>query len=82
MKKQNLLLFILLAFAVLFPMTAFAAEDMKNGIGMKDGFVLIQGGTFQMGSPVGEPERSSGETQHSVTVGDLWDGTKDISDNS
>ncbi len=37
-----------------------------------DEFVLIQGGTFQMGSPEDEPWRSADETQHSVTVSDFY----------
>jgi formylglycine-generating enzyme required for sulfatase activity len=35
-------------------------------------FILIQGGTFTMGSPAGEPERGTDETQHRVTVGDFY----------
>ena len=34
-------------------------------------FVLIQGGSFLMGSPADEPWRSEDETQHSVTVSDF-----------
>ena len=39
---------------------------------ISDEFVLIQGGTFQMGSPEDEPWRSADETQHSVTVSDFY----------
>ena len=35
-------------------------------------FVLIQGGTFQMGSPESEAWRSADETQHTVTVSDFY----------
>lgn len=35
-------------------------------------FVLIKGGTFQMGSPDTEPWRSDDETQHTVTVNDFY----------
>lgn len=37
-----------------------------------EGFVLIEGGTFQMGSPESEAWRSEDETQHSVTVSDFY----------
>ena len=35
-------------------------------------FVRINGGTFQMGSPTNEPERSSDEIQHNVTVSSFY----------
>ena len=37
-----------------------------------DGFVLIRGGSFAMGSPEDEPWRSADETQHTVTVSDFY----------
>ncbi|MBC8532302.1 flavodoxin [Gehongia tenuis] len=37
-----------------------------------EGFILIEGGSFQMGSPDSEPWRSEDETQHSVTVSDFY----------
>lgn len=37
-----------------------------------EGLVLIQGGSFQMGSPDTEPWRSEDETQHPVTVSDFY----------
>lgn len=37
-----------------------------------EGFVLIGGGSFQMGSPDSEPWRSEDETQHTVTVSDFY----------
>lgn len=41
-------------------------------MGIPDDFVLIQGGSFQMGSPETEAWRSADETQHSVTVSDFY----------
>ena len=37
-----------------------------------ENFVLIKGGSFQMGSPDSEPWRSVDETQHTVTVSDFY----------
>lgn len=37
-----------------------------------EGFVRIEGGSFQMGSPDSEPWRSADETQHTVTVSDFY----------
>lgn len=42
-------------------------------------YTLINGGTFQMGSPESEPERSSDEIQHSVTVGNFYMSKTEIS---
>ena len=47
-----------------------------------DQFVLINGGTFQMGSPASEPERSSDETQHSVTVSSFYMAKTEVSQNN
>jgi formylglycine-generating enzyme required for sulfatase activity len=41
-------------------------QSLANSIGMQ--FRLIQAGTFKMGSPTSEGERSSDETQHEVTL--------------
>ena len=37
-----------------------------------EGFVLIEGGSFQMGSPDSEAWRSEDERQHFVTVSDFY----------
>ncbi|MCM1218035.1 MAG: SUMF1/EgtB/PvdO family nonheme iron enzyme [Lachnospiraceae bacterium] len=39
---------------------------------IEDGFILILGGTFEMGSPDGEAWRSDDETLHTVTVSDFY----------
>ena len=39
---------------------------------LEDGFVLVHGGSFAMGSPEDEPWRSVDETQHTVTVSDFY----------
>ena len=49
----------------IFPTSAPVSEPTE-------GFVLIEGGTFQMGSPASEPWRSADETQHTVTVSDFY----------
>jgi formylglycine-generating enzyme required for sulfatase activity len=39
-----------------------------------DNMVRINGGTFMMGSPASEPQRSDNETQHQVTVSSFYMG--------
>ena len=39
---------------------------------IEDGFILISGGTFEMGSPDEEAWRSDDETLHTVTVSDFY----------
>ena len=41
--------------------------------------VLINGGTFQMGSPATEPERDADETLHEVTVADFMMSQTEVS---
>ena len=91
MKKRTSLLSMLLALVLLFPIDAFAAaydaddivssgSDAAQETSLaEDGFVLVEGGTFTMGSPAGEPERSSDEIQHSVTVGNFYMAKTELS---
>ncbi len=44
-----------------------------------DDFVLINGGTFQMGSPTNEPEREADEVQHNVTVDSFYISKTELS---
>lgn len=55
--------------------TAGAAGE---AITPSDEFVLITGGTYQMGSPDSESWRSPDETLHSVTVGDFYMSTYEV----
>lgn len=52
--------------------TSTAAPTEEPVMQISDEFVLIQGGSFQMGSPENEAWRSTDETQHSVTVSDFY----------
>lgn len=47
------------------------SSDQEN-ISVPENFVLIKGGTFEMGSPETEAWRSDDETQHTVTVSDFY----------
>ena len=51
-----------------------AAPGQSGGqtASVEDGFVLIKGGSFAMGSPEDEPWRSTDETRHTVTVSDFY----------
>ncbi len=46
--------------------------SVSQTVPVEDGFVLIQGGSFAMGSPQEEPWRSEDETLHTVTVSDFY----------
>ncbi|MDE6726724.1 MAG: formylglycine-generating enzyme family protein, partial [Oscillospiraceae bacterium] len=54
------------------------ASDIQQEVNMPDDFVLIKGGTFEMGSPAAEAWRSDDETQHIVTVSDFYIGVYEI----
>ena len=44
-----------------------------------EGMVLVNGGTFLMGSPASEPERDADEVQHEVTVGSFYMAKNEVS---
>ena len=50
-----------------------------GGAAVDDGLVLIQGGTFTMGSPADEPWRSDDEVQHEVAVSDFYLSPTEVS---
>lgn len=56
-----------------------SGEDKNTGSGVGiPGFVLVKGGTFQMGSPDSESWRSADETLHPVTVSDFYMGQYEV----
>lgn len=54
------------------------SEQSAVSASASDGFVLIEGGTFQMGSPEDEAWRSEDETLHTVTVSDFYMGCCEV----
>jgi formylglycine-generating enzyme required for sulfatase activity len=52
--------------------------DGNAVVATPDGFVRIQGGTFVMGSPSSEVDRSSSEVQHQVTVSSFYMGKYEV----
>jgi formylglycine-generating enzyme required for sulfatase activity/flavodoxin len=48
------------------------AAETESGVVVQDGFLLIEGGSFLMGSPETENWRINDETQHTVTVSDFY----------
>lgn len=48
------------------------STESEMAIGAPEGFVLISGGSFQMGSPETESWRSPDETQHLVNLNDFY----------
>lgn len=53
-------------------MSTTPADSGNNPIEAPENFVLIKGGTFEMGSPDTEAWRSDDETRHTVTVSDFY----------
>ncbi|MDR1159565.1 MAG: SUMF1/EgtB/PvdO family nonheme iron enzyme [Syntrophomonadaceae bacterium] len=49
-----------------------------NNVNVPENFVLIQGGSFQMGSPDSEAWRGADEQQHTVTVSDFYMGRYEL----
>lgn len=60
-------------------MAFYAAMSKPEQSTVQDGFVEISGGSFTMGSPANEPERSSDEVQHSVTVSGFYMAPTEVS---
>jgi formylglycine-generating enzyme required for sulfatase activity len=54
----------------------FYVEDLGGGVKLE--MVFIPGGSFQMGSPRAEPERSENEIQHPVRVSSFWMGRYEV----
>ncbi len=48
------------------------ADNVDAPVSINDGFVMIKGGSFQMGSPESEAWRIDDETLHTVTVSDFY----------
>ena len=69
MKKKGILIVIIFLFFAL----SVSAQNKAP-----EGFVFIKGGTFTMGSPVNEPERSDDEVQHQVTVNSFYMGKYEV----
>lgn len=79
---------LLLSLSLIFYLAACSQTENDNGnnnetkltqssspeadMNIPDNFVLIKGGSFQMGSPDSEAWRSADETQHSVMVSDFY----------
>ena len=51
----------------------------ENGAEVVSDMMLIEGGTFTMGSPSDEPERYNDEVQHTVTVGSFYMAPTEVS---
>ena len=58
--------------------TSALRDETITAQGVDFDMVAIKGGTFQMGSPDTEPERSSDEKQHEVTVSDFQMGKYEV----
>ncbi len=52
--------------------SSLTGQSGGQTVSVEDGFVLIKGGSFAMGSPEDEPWRSADETRHTVTVSDFY----------
>ena len=58
---------------------SLSGETINNDVEIgEDGLILINGGTFEMGSPETEMQREEDETQHEVTVSDFYIGRYEV----
>ncbi len=68
--KKNRYWFIFLLSFILLPLSPAMGQSMKdrftNHLGME--FILVQPGTFMMGSPENEPHRDKNESMHRVVI--------------
>jgi formylglycine-generating enzyme required for sulfatase activity len=64
----------MLVIAVNFAVCGLAAQQTAA----PNGFVRINGGTFTMGSPANDPDRSDDEIQHQVTVSAFYMGKYEV----
>jgi formylglycine-generating enzyme required for sulfatase activity len=69
--KKLLLYAVFVGILLSFGSQALAAQ-------VPDGFVLVKGGTFTMGSPANEAQRSSNEFQRQVTVSSFYMGKYEV----
>ena len=53
-------------------LSSFSAASAESASAVDDGFILLPGGTFTMGSPVTERQRQQDEAQHEVTLSAFW----------
>ena len=54
------------------PPPSSSQQDQEEQPQIPENFILVEGGTFSMGSPDSEAWRSDDETQHTVTVSDFY----------
>lgn len=54
------------------PPVSSSISEQGNATQIPDNFILVEGGTFSMGSPDSEAWRSDDETLHTVTVSDFY----------
>lgn len=74
-KIITLILSILILGIIIFLLYFFVFKEEDNPVIMEqanDGLILINGGTYLMGSPDSELQRESDETQHSVTLDSFY----------
>lgn len=54
-------------------------QNNNSNVQQANGMILINGGTFQMGSPEDEMQRETDEVQHEVTVNDFYISATEVS---
>jgi formylglycine-generating enzyme required for sulfatase activity len=62
----------------LITVTGTSRGSTARASGVSDGFVLVTGGSFMMGSPTTEAGRNSDEVQHGVTVSSFYMGKYEV----
>jgi formylglycine-generating enzyme len=78
MKLKSIIYSIIIISAIIFP----AAAEKNAQFKMPDNFILVEGGSFDMGDEIGDGQKGNGENDegpvHKMNVGSFWIGKFEV----